>query len=111
MIGEEIENELKHLGLPDRAAVTLTNACFGHKVRNEVYRRDSDVSLAVASRDLRALVEAELLIPHGEARGRHYEAGQWLVDLRRKFRDSSPIPSPFEVVHGRAKSRQPSLIA
>jgi Fic family protein len=101
VIGSEIEQELARRGLPDRAAVSLTNAAFGLRLRNESYRRDADVSQVVASRDLKALVEAKLIVPHGEKRGRSYEAGAWLLGLRQRFRDASPIPSPFDVLRER----------
>lgn len=104
-IGQAVEGELVRLGLPDRAAVSLTNAALGLRIRNEAYRRDADVSLVVASRDLKSLVEAALLVPRGANRGRSYEAGSWLVTLRARFRDTTPIPSPFEVVRPKGRRR------
>jgi hypothetical protein len=108
-IGTEIEEELERRGLPDRAAITLTNATFGLRIRNEAYRRDADVSLVVASRDLKALAEAKLIVPHGANRGRYYEAGEWLLGLRLRFRDPTPIPSPFDVLREHATARQGAL--
>jgi Fic family protein len=99
MIGESVERMLKDRKLPDRAAVSLTNAVLGFKVRNEVYRREADVSLLVASRDLRALRDAGLLKPYGEKRGRYYEAADVLVELRRLKRDAR-IPDPFTDLEG-----------
>ena len=103
-IGREVEAELVRVGLPDRAAVSLTNAALGHRLRNESYRRDADVSLVVASRDLKSLVEAGLLVAHGANRGRSYEAGSWLAGLRARFRDATPIPSPFDVLRTKGRS-------
>lgn len=97
-IGEAIEHKLAELSLPDRAAITLTNASLGLRIRNEAYRRDADVSQVVASRDLRELVDAELLVAHGEKRGRYYAAGAWIKALRAQFTDNSPIPTPFDLL-------------
>ncbi|HEY0482165.1 MAG TPA: Fic family protein [Kofleriaceae bacterium] len=94
IVGQSVEKILSDRGLPDRAAVSLTNAVLGFRVRNEGYRREADVSVVVASRDLRALAEAGLLKPYGEKRGRYYEAGDALVDLRRLKQDGR-IPDPF----------------
>jgi len=94
VVGQSVEKILSDRGLPDRAAVSLTNAVLGFRVRNEGYRREADVSVVVASRDLRALAEAALLKPYGEKRGRYYEAGDVLVELRRLKQDTR-IPDPF----------------
>ncbi|HWU87635.1 MAG TPA: Fic family protein [Kofleriaceae bacterium] len=94
LVGEAVEKILRERGLPDRAAVSLTNAVLGFKVHNEAYRREADVSVVVASRDLRALADAQLLRPHGEKRGRYYEAADVLVELRRLKQDAR-IPDPF----------------
>jgi Fic family protein len=94
MVGESVEKILRDRGLPDRAAVSLTNAVLGFKVHNEGYRREADVSVVVASRDLRALTDARLLKPYGEKRGRYYEASDVLVELRRLKQDAR-IPDPF----------------
>ena len=83
IVGDHVERLLSTKGLSDRAAVSLTNAVLGFRVRNESYRREADVSLQVASRDLKALTDSKLLEPHGERRGRFYSAGEELVDLRR----------------------------
>jgi Fic family protein len=94
LVGESVEKILGDRGLPDRAAVSLTNAVLGFRVHNEGYRREADVSVVVASRDLRALSESGLLKPYGAKRGRYYEAGDVLADLRR-LKQNAPIPDPF----------------
>jgi Fic family protein len=105
LVGEEVEARLQRSGLPDRAAVSLTNAVLGYRVRNESYRREADVSLNVASRDLRSLVEAGLLVPFGEKRARYYQAGPWLVELRRMKQHQRKIPNPFDIVRDRASQK------
>jgi Fic family protein len=94
LAGAAVEKLLSERGLPDRAAVSLTNAVLGFRVRNEGYRREADVSVVVASRDLRALTEAGLLKPYGEKRGRYYEAGDVLAELRR-LKPDTRIRDPF----------------
>jgi Fic family protein len=95
LIGENVERILEKAGLPDRAAISLTNAVLGYRVRNESYRREADVSQIVASRDFAALVSAGLLSPFGEKRGRFYTAGPALDELRLIGRDSPKIEDPF----------------
>ena len=63
-----------------------TNAAFGFRVRNATYRTAAEISDPLASRDLRALVDAGLLVPHGERRGRHYLASEWLKNARDQTR-------------------------
>jgi Fic family protein len=94
LVGESVEKILGDRGLPDRAAVSLTNAVLGFRVHNEGYRREADVSVVVASRDLRALSDAGLLKPYGAKRGRYYEAGDTLAELRR-LKQNAPILDPF----------------
>ncbi len=96
-IGEEIEEELKKQGLPERAAPSLVNASLGDRLRNSAYRYDADVSMLVASRDLKALADAGLLTIVGDKRGRQYLASSNLTKLAEKHRDRSPIPDPFQV--------------
>jgi Fic family protein len=96
-IGEEIEEELKKKGLPERAAPSLVNAALGDRLRNVAYRHDADVSMLVASRDLKALVDAGMLTFVGDKRGRYYLASPNLKKLAEKHRDRSPIPDPFQL--------------
>ncbi len=100
LVGENVERLLEVRGLPDRAAVSLTNAVLNVRVRNEGYRREADVSLNVASRDLSALAAAGLLAPVGEKRGRYYLAGPALRELRQMKNDAK-IPDPFELLSSR----------
>lgn len=96
-VGDEVERLLARAGLPDRAAVSLTNAVLGVRVHNAAYRREADVSQVVASRDLSVLSTAGLLTPIGEKRGRYYVAAPPLVALRSRKR-SERIRDPFELL-------------
>ncbi len=97
-IGEEVERDLEKRGLPERAATSLINAALGERIRNSAYRHDAGVSTVVASRDLKALVRAGLLVAEGEKRGRHYVASPELSQLAERHRDRSPIEEPFDLL-------------
>jgi hypothetical protein len=59
---------------------------------------EEPISEAVASRDLRLMVEAGYLVPKGEKRGRYYLASEELVLLRREIidaRDPQDDSDPF----------------
>jgi len=99
-VGEHVENLLQKIGLPDRAAVSLTNAVLGFRVRNESYRREADVSQALASRDLKALSDAGLLDPFGAKRGRFYRAGAELTVLAKLKSKAPRVRDPFEILAG-----------
>jgi len=99
--------ELERIGaehrLPARILGLLFDASLGLRVRNGTYRaglRDAgeEITEQTASRDLRQLVAAGLLVSHGEKRGRHYVAGPVLRDLRGAVvaaRDPRDETDPF----------------
>ena len=89
---DDIEAELKHRQLNERLIYALYEAAIGLKVRSARYRTVAEVSMQVASRDLRMLVEQGLLVPKGEKKGRVYIASPYLIDLRDKTRESK-IPA------------------
>jgi Fic family protein len=103
----KIERITIQQGLPDRTISVLWDAAMGYRVRNATYRAifeesaEDPISEAVASRDLRQLVEADLLIPHGERRGRFYLPSKQLIGLRREIiesRDRRDDSDPFAPV-------------
>ncbi len=82
----------------------LFDAAMGFRVRNATYRAtleetgDEQISEPTASRDLQRLVEAGLLTPRGEKRGRYYVgapaillARQAIIDSRNPRDDSDPF--------------------
>jgi len=98
---EEIENlwtECLSLteqhGLPERAAGGLADAAMGFRLRNSTYRTlvevtaGEEISELTSSRDLKAMVDATLLQPIGEKRGRHYVADLALKELRGRIRST-----------------------
>jgi len=94
---DELEREIKSKGLPERIIFALSDAAMGLRVRSAHYRSNADVSKIVASRDLRAGVEAGLLIPDGEKRGRVYRASDPIRQIAISIRSEEPsrIPDPF----------------
>jgi len=106
-----LEAEAKRRGLPERSLFALGDAALGFRVRNATYRTAAEISDPLASRDLRALVDAGLLVPQGERRGRHYVAGEWLVQARAATRAKKVTTDPFtdEVVEVLPEDRQERL--
>jgi Fic family protein len=95
---------LAHAGsLPDRTIAAVFDAAMGLRVRNATYRAvveqsDEEITEQTASRDLRQLVDAGLLVAHGEKRGRYYGASRTLADIRQaivRARDPRDDTDPF----------------
>jgi hypothetical protein len=70
---------------------------MGFKIRSTHYRTLAEVSSVVSSRDLKALVDAGLLVGSGEKRGRFYTASPSLAQAWLEIRSQEPrdIPDPF----------------
>jgi Fic family protein len=96
-IGEEIDQELVRRSLPDRCAPALVNAALGETLKNPSYRQAADVSLTVASRDLRLLADSGLLTAIGKKRGASYKAASILTEIASRHVDRSEIEDPFDV--------------
>jgi Fic family protein len=93
--------------LPERCAAGLMDATIGLRIRRKIYRTSvesamgEEISDLTASRDLKAMVDSELLDAVGERRGRYYLAGGSLKQLREQVRASRAPKSsddPFEMV-------------
>jgi Fic family protein len=92
--------------LPERVTGALADVAMGLRIRNASYRSlveataGEEISELTASRDLKALVDAGLLAPVGERRGRYYLADPSVEQLRRRIRAARPpreTLDPFEV--------------
>jgi len=92
--------------LPERTIAGLTDAAQGLRIRNAGYRQavkqgdGEEISELTASRDLRAMVDAGLLVPIGERRGRRYVASDVLLEVWHPIRAQRPQRSrldPFNV--------------
>ena len=84
--------------LPDRAGLALYEAALGYRIRRATYRKRAEVEERTATRDLRQLVQLDLLRPVGETRGRHYVAGARLapvVGLRAATKTALADPYPW----------------
>jgi Fic family protein len=99
-----IERLVAAKAVPGRTVAVLWDAAMGYRVRNATYRAifeesaEDPISEAVASRDLRQLVDAGLLVPKGEKRGRFYLPDRELRDLRQgiiQSRDPRDESDPF----------------
>ncbi len=102
----EVERLVSTRRLPERTIMALFDATIGLRVRNATYRSyfeyaPDEITEATASRDLRQLVEADLLAPRGERRGRYYVARPELVNIRKmvvSMRDKRDDSDPFAAV-------------
>jgi len=102
----EVERLVSRKRLPERTVVALFDATIGLRVRNVTYRSyfedgPDEISEATASRDLRQLVDADLIAPRGEKRGRYYVARPELASIREvvvSMRDKRDDSDPFATV-------------
>lgn len=101
---DKLERLTHQRGLPERTVPVLWDAAMGYRVRNATYRAifeesaEDPISEAVASRDLRQLVDADLLVPNGEKRGRFYIHSRQLWEMRQEIiraRDPRNDADPF----------------
>lgn len=93
-----IEKIIKRERLDMRSAIPLFDTALGLSITNAWYRRDAEVSELVASRDLKKLSDLGLLMPKGEKRGRTYDAGKELSELRTSVRRDQPYVDPYELM-------------
>jgi|GEM_PF-97612 len=101
----ELERVATMRGLPERTIAALYDAAFGYRVRRGTYMAelkaaDEEVTEATATRDLKALSDAELLDAHGDKRGRYYTAAGSLRDVfqrAREMRAPKQTSDPFAV--------------
>jgi Fic family protein len=89
----EIDALRQRARLPERSLAALFDATIQIRVRNSSYRAILDqwgegISGQVATDDLRAMVNAELLVKRGEKRGAYYEANDPLVEIRNRVRQA-----------------------
>ncbi len=98
---EKIATLLESMGLPERAGVSVFDAALGLRITNARYRADAEVPELTASRDLKRLCDAGLLLPFGERRGRVYRAADLLVKLRAETRQPKPLEDPYDLVRAR----------
>jgi Fic family protein len=84
--------EAQSARLPSRIVPVLFNTALGFRAQRSLYRSlvEEDVSDAMATRDLRAMADAGLLVAHGERRGRFYTASEGLRAIAVEIRGRRP---------------------
>lgn len=94
---QELELVLSRHGLPERLIYAVADGAIGYRVRNASYRNLAELNDVMASRDLKAAVDAGLLIPSGERRGRVYVGSPEMRALFDKLRTEhiKSVPDPF----------------
>jgi Fic family protein len=92
---DALEVEVKKRKLPERTILVLSDAASGLRVRNAAYRNVAEISVQVATKDLKLLVDSGLLLPSGDKRGRSYQASEFLKEIRSRFREQKKAPDPF----------------
>ena len=96
-VWDQLEVEIKNRSLPDRSIPALMDAVFGYTIRRSIYLSHTDLTELSASRDLRQLVDAGMLIAEGDKRGRIYKASPILRSIRDRTREPHVIINPFTV--------------
>ena len=81
-VWDRVEQEVTKRRLPERAMLALVDATLGYPVRNATYRSAAGISEYLASRDLKTLVRAGLLVAQGDRRGRFYLPADSLKSIR-----------------------------
>jgi Fic family protein len=96
-------------GLPERVTGALAEAAYGLRLTHSTYKVITEITAGetisgqTASRDLRALVDAKLLEPVGQTRGRHYVAEPILLAERKRIQSNrapEETSDPFEIAMG-----------
>lgn len=106
----------EHHGLPERVTGGLMEAAYGFRLTASSYRTliditaGEEISKLTVSRDLKAMVEARLLEPIGQTRGRYYLARPALREERGRIQaDRAPkeTSDPFDLAHGQLQMSMP----
>jgi Fic family protein len=94
--------------LPERTTGALAEVAYGLRLTHSTYKLIVDVtageaiSSLTASRDLRSLVDAKLVQPVGQTRGRYYIAEPLLLAERKRIRATRAprgTSDPFELAY------------
>ena len=102
-------------GLPERVVGGLVEAAYGLRLRNATYRRAVEqtdgepISELTASRDLKATVDAGLLVAHGRTRGSYYLASEALRESWQGVRQARPPRDEYDPFVVAAQRRQLTL--
>ncbi|TAK70344.1 MAG: Fic family protein [Actinomycetota bacterium] len=95
--------------LPERAGLALYEAALGYRVRRPTYVKRAEVEERTGSRDLKQLVELELLRPVGATKGRHYVPGPALTRVQEARQAArTPIRDPYPWLPARLAQPTPA---
>ena len=89
--------EIRKRKLPERTIFALSDASSGLRIRNAAYRSVADISVQVATKDLKLLVDRGLLVSSGEKKWRSYEASDFLKKIRSRSAVPKRIEDPFAI--------------
>jgi Fic family protein len=103
---EKIANTRK---LNGRAITPLFEAALGLRLTNARYVSLAETEAHSATRDLKLLVDANLLIAEGEKRGRYYRRSTELAQARASARLSKKSEDPYELIKQEQGPRLPGL--
>lgn len=107
---EKIDVLVTDRELPDRTSISLFNAALGFRLTNSQYRDEAEISLAVASRELRRLCDEGLLVPRGDNRGRTYRGSPLLTSLWQETKTQKKAEDPYKIIARQEEERQLSLL-
>jgi hypothetical protein len=98
LLWQEMEGIVKRQSLPERILYAVCDAAVGYRVRSSTYRNLAEVNNINASRDLKNAVDAGLLVPLGERRGRLYVGAPHIKAIFDRIRNEhiKPIADPFQ---------------
>lgn len=96
LLWQELDVLASRYRLPPRTVTALFDASHRLRVRNGTYRAfledvGDPITEQTASSDLRKLVDAGLLVPVGERRGRHYVASDEVREIRQRIRTERQV--------------------
>ncbi|TMR92990.1 Fic family protein [Nonomuraea basaltis] len=91
-----LEERVDADGLNTRCVSALYEAFVSRRLRRSRYQADEELSQGQAARDLRDLTAKGWLRPYGETKGRHYEAGPRMAELKADFAGRiTPLRDPY----------------
>jgi Fic family protein len=114
-IWDRCERLAKERGVPDRSVAALCDAARGWRLQRSLYKKlvldgaGEEISDDSATRDLKALVDAGLLAPKGEKRGRTYLPTDDLRAAWNSIREQRPPRREEDPYQGAGQPRLPGF--
>jgi Fic family protein len=91
-----LEEQIDADGLNTRCVSALYEAFVSRRLRRSRYQSDEGLSQGQAARDLRDLAAKGWLQPYGETKGRYYQAGPRMAELKAEFAERiTPLRDPY----------------